>query len=384
MKVLFVMHNTEQYSGANLAMLEVIENLSSDIEKIILFPNKTGSAINYANKKGYKTLSTYYNTLLLSQNDSGVKNMLKSLLNIIRRIKMVFSCHKIKPFLADIDLVYTNTSTIKFGIMLSNALRIPHIWHIREFGDKDHGLLYPFGKKRYYYKTSGKNKHIIAISKCLISDIEMYFDKKKIHLVYDDVSINYINPDKEIIYGLNILVAGDIKEGKGQLVCVEAMKLLLENGIENAQMYIAGKTGDQNYYNKIADFVEKNNLGNNVHFLGRVSDMNSLRKKMNIGIVASKSEAFGRVTVEGMLSKMAMIGRNTGATVELINDGINGLLYDGSSEDLAVKIHELSDINRRGCIVENAFKYAKEKFTSGLCSQKIENIIRSVGEERNG
>ena len=384
MKVLFVMHNTEQYSGANLAMLEVIENLSEDIEKIILFPNKTGSAISYANKKGYKTLSTYYHTLLLSQNDNGIKNILKSLLNFIRQIKMIISCRKIKPLLSDVDLVYTNTSTIKFGIMISSALMIPHIWHIREFGDKDHGLLYPFGKKRYYNKTSGKDKHIIAISKCLISDIERYFDKDKIHLVYDDVSTKYINPDKENIDGLNILVAGDIKEGKGQLICVEAMKIFLENGNKNAQMYIAGKTGNQNYYNIIAAFIEKNNLGNNVHFLGRVSDMNSLRKKMNIGIVASKSEAFGRVTVEGMLSKMAMIGRNTGATVELINDGINGLLYDGSSEDLAIKIQELSDLNLREYIVENAFQYAKEKFASGLCSQKIENIIRSVGEERNG
>lgn len=385
MKVLFVMHNTEKYSGANLAMIEVISELSDDIEKVIMFPDTNGSAVEYAKEKGFKTISADYCTLMLSQRDSSLKNALKYFLNFIRQLKMVVSVNRIKKSLSEIDLIYTNTSAIKFGLMLSKALNIPHIWHIREFGDKDHGLLYPFGKRHYYKNTTNGRNRVITISQCLISDIKKYFNAGNIHLVYDNVSPNYINPDKESdIDNLSVLIAGDIKEGKGQFIAVQAINEIVCKGIKNVKLYIAGKIGDQKYYDEMMSYIDTNNLKDYIIFLGHVADMNGLRRKMDVGIVASQSEAFGRVTVEGMLSNMAMVGRNTGATVELIQDGINGLLYDGTVGNLSDKLIELTDSNLRMKLSHNAFEYAKKNFTEGSCSSEVEKIIKRVYGEKNG
>jgi glycosyltransferase involved in cell wall biosynthesis len=43
--------------------------------------------------------------------------------------------------------------------------------------------------------------------------------------------------------------------------------------------------------------------------------------------MCSHSEAFGRVTVEGMKSRLAIVGAAGGATPELIEDGRTGLLF---------------------------------------------------------
>ena len=56
----------------------------------------------------------------------------------------------------NISLVYTNNSTVQIGAMLAEKLKVPHIWHIREFGadcggtselidDNQTGILYKIG-----------------------------------------------------------------------------------------------------------------------------------------------------------------------------------------------------------------------------------------------
>ena len=40
-----------------------------------------------------------------------------------------------------------------------------------------------------------------------------------------------------------------------------------------------------------------------MHFLGYVKDMTELRRKVDVEIIASKYEAYGRVTVEAMAAK---------------------------------------------------------------------------------
>ena len=47
----------------------------------------------------------------------------------------------------------------------------------------------------------------------------------------------------------------------------------------------------------------------------------------------------GRVTAEAMASARPVIGYDSDGTTELIDDGHNGLLYDGSTKDLAASMN---------------------------------------------
>ena len=98
---------------------------------------------------------------------------------------------------------------------------------------------------------------------------------------------------------------------------------------------------------------------------------------MELGIVASRSEAFGRVTIEGMLAQMAMIGASAAGTSELIENGKTGLLYEPDNiEELTKEIILLcKNLNMRKQIQKNGFEYAKAVYTNHNCAKQIESIL---------
>ena len=100
---------------------------------------------------------------------------------------------------------------------------------------------------------------------------------------------------------------------------------------------------------------------------------------MDVGIVSSDNEAFGRTTIEGMLSTLAMIGRNSGGTTEQIRDGQTGFLYDGSVKDLASKIEALYlDRSLLKKVAVNGFTEAVELYTHGRCAKIVDSAIQDV------
>lgn len=138
-----------------------------------------------------------------------------------------------------------------------------------------------------------------------------------------------------------------------------------------------GKTGS--YYNEVNNYVKDHKLSDQIYFDGFKTKMNKYRSDMDIGIVASKSEAFGRVTVEGMLSNLAMIGADSAATSELITDNVTGLLYkNGDIDELAEKLVYLyKDRKKLKELAINGFDFAK-KFTEGNAANEVYDMITKL------
>ena len=111
--------------------------------------------------------------------------------------------------------------------------------------------------------------------------------------------------------------------------------------------------------------------------------MTEIRKNMDIELMCSICETFGRVTVEGMRNGLLVIGSNTGGTPEIIKDKYNGLLYEqGKPQDLAEKI--LSSINNKDearKIAENAYQFSQTNFTPESNTKQIYEVIKEVLNE---
>jgi glycosyltransferase involved in cell wall biosynthesis len=61
--------------------------------------------------------------------------------------------------------------------------------------------------------------------------------------------------------------------------------------------------------------------------------------RCDVFLMTSRSEAFGRVTVEAMRAGRAVVAAGAAGTLELVRDGWNGLLYRaGDPEDLARQV----------------------------------------------
>ena len=95
--------------------------------------------------------------------------------------------------------------------------------------------------------------------------------------------------------------------------------------------------GDPSFNKQLVDIFESVNM-DNYKFFGYRKDVDKLYELADISFTCSEFEAFGRTTVEAMLSGNLVIGANSGATTELIRDNRGILFKLHDSDDLFNKI----------------------------------------------
>ena len=377
-KILFCFHYSILNNGGVRSMVDIIENIikKDGVTVYVVYPTRKETAIDYLEKLGVKTIYLPFYKL----NKNGRKGMWKY---IIKKIMSPFLFFKLRQIVKreKISIIYSNTIVIDYGFILSKMANLPHIWHIREFGKEDHGIVLRGGEKALYRKLN-ESKGIIYISKAIEEKYSPHIKKGILQeVIYNDISKDFINrktnfnidPDNS----LKATIIGTIQEGKGQLVAVKAVEKANKLGAK-IELHICGKKIGS-YYNEVSNYVKDHKLSDQIYFDGFKTKMNEYRSDMDIGIVASKSEAFGRVTVEGMLSNLAMIGADSAATSELITDNVTGLLYkNGDIDELAEKLVYLyKDRKKLKELAINGFDFAK-KFTEGNAANKIYDMITKL------
>ncbi|HFI0598623.1 TPA: glycosyltransferase family 4 protein, partial [Streptococcus suis] len=257
-------------------------------------------------------------------------------------------------------------------------LKVPHIWHIREFGKLDFNFQ-NLRKTSYYDKMLIGSEMIIFISKALQAEYErkLNLNSTVIYNGFETTQLkyeikNFSQLTKESL--INIAVTGQVSPGKGQHEAIRACELLINEGYKIV-LNLYGEI-DYDYLNKtVPNF-------NNFSWLrlhGSVSDLYERRHEIDIELVCSKNEAFGRVTIEAMLHRIPIIGSNTGGTLELIDDGRTGILYEsGNIISLADKIKKIINNNElRMSIIDSAEKFA-EQFTIERTSNDLYTVFSNV------
>ena len=384
-RILFVFHDSNINSGATKSLVDIIDKLNTleKYEIYVTFPNDNGSAIKYFEEQNIKVFIYEYGGLFQSMDESIIKRILKYPEYVIKRIRLQSSVNKAFKDLKEynFDLIYTNTITIKFGALLARKLHSKSIWHIREFGLLDHNIKYFLGNTIMEKFINKNSDAVFCVSEAVKNYHAKYIDLKKMYVTYNSYpkSFAYERKKYNLSKKLDILVSGDIKPGKAQFDVVKAVNNILKKYPNSVILHLAGKYSDAAYVNKIKSYIKKENIIDNVILYGQVDNMYVLRKNMDVGIVASKNEAFGRSTIEGMLSSMCMIGRNTGGTPEQIDDGVNGLLYDGTIADLTNKIDYLY-LNRDELVkmAKKSYTSSIKKYTNSYSAKVCEKIIDKV------
>lgn len=272
----------------------------------------------------------------------------------------------------EIDIVHSNTSVINIGGLISKYSGVPHVWHIREFGDIDFDM-YPLIPRLWYYDFMNRYSDcFICISKAIYNHYKA-LDSKKKKIIYNGIDAKAVIPlqkkNKKVV---TLLIAGMLHEAKGQDEAVQACAELIKRGIRCFELLIAG--AGEVYFSipeEVADYVR---------LLGRVENMPELRSNVDIELVCSRAEAFGRVTAEAMLGGIPVIGSNRGGTPELIQNGITGFLYErGNTMQLADRLETLiNNAELRTKMGIAAQKYALDHFTIKRCVDQIEEVYKEL------
>lgn len=213
---------------------------------------------------------------------------------------------------------------------------------------------------------------------------------QKLKMIYNPVHVvsNIFNNSK-VKHGLRksripiLVFIGALHPGKGQIDAVLAVAELVKQGFQ-VKLNLVGKA-DQKYFKHLKQAIVQYNIEENVEFTGHVDDPNRIRNSADIVLVCSRSEAFGRVTVEAMLAGKPVIGTRSGATPELVKEGFNGLLYElGNHQDLAEKIKYLIDHHEKAKQMgANGFEWASKQFAVEKCASQVFDILQEAVQSKS-
>lgn len=383
LRILFISDAGDK-RGAQKSLMELMITLRSDHNVTpILLTKKRNMLNDMCDKLEIENYAFWYREVMKSSPyDIKILNYFKHMISYIFYIIGGIKKKKVEKVGIDfgnIDLVHTNTNHVDIGCYINKKYGIPHIMHLREMGIEDfdsviyHPNLYSYFNK---YVTS-----FIAISECVKRGwIRKGIAEEKIDVIYNGIDVSpYKISNKVINDEIKIVVSGAVNKNKGQLDIVKALSYIPDKIREKIQVTFYGNT-KFDYLNKIKKYIKNNNLREYVTFEKYTNQLGEELSKNSIGIISSKMEAFGRVTVEYMLSGLCIIASDTGANPEIIQDGQNGYLYKyGSPEELAqciIKSYQNKEEVER--MRKQAVLEAKEKYTTQINAENIKKLYEKI------
>lgn len=242
---------------------------------------------------------------------------------IVRRVINNITVVKLTRYLRkrDIDLIHTNVSVNAIGYKTARNLKIPHIYHLREYADMI-GLQYYPCKQAFTKQLHSKHSYAICITK----DIKHHYgldDCNNARVIYDGIKhqesfMPVYNRERYFLYVGRL----EIVKGIEQLLhayytyCRQTSK----QGI--LPLYVVGGTTHPDFEKKLRSFVQENQLTDNVLFLGHRNDVEQLMGKATALIIPSLNEGFGFCMPEAMFNGCLTIALNRGGTKEQLDNGV--------------------------------------------------------------
>ena len=282
-----------------------------------------------------------------------------------------------------IDLVHTNVGIISIGYRASRKAKIPHIYHIREYGDIDFGIHYYPNKTAFWKQLKSPNSYSICITKG-VQEYHQQKGKSTSRVIYDGVfpfKSQMPKEDKKNYF----LFAGRIQYAKGVDELLVAYKTYFSLSKHPLHLLIAGDITDPIYYKQQKRFIEEHKLNEYITFLGEVDNITALMKQARALIVSSRNEGFGFCMPEAMQQGCLTIAHNTGGTKEQLDNAFEivhreiALRYE-TTEDLSHLLAEVErhSINYYKSYIEQAFLVVNKLYTNENNYQQVFNFYNDI------
>lgn len=274
----------------------------------------------------------------------------------------------------------------QYGVVVAKLAGIPHILHVRGFPEQQASW------KSFY------NMGSLAI--CNSEDTKRKFLKysgfrKRTEVVYNGVDTERFIPDQESRqkvrqrYGfgeadLVMGMAGRLAEEKGQLSLLKILLPMLKKN-SNHKILIAGDEKihpDTTYPAEIMSFIRQNGLDGNVAMAGYIEDMNGFYNALDLFLLPSFREPFGRVLIEAMATETPVIASRVGGVPEVVDHEINGYLVE--SGDAVGWREYINRLIHNEAIRQNFLKSGRNKVLKKFTSENITSSIAALYGELLG
>lgn len=212
----------------------------------------------------------------------------------------------------------------------------------------------------------------IAVSNNLANELKDRYKIEDVKVVYNGITKSKIfGPVKKENY---ITYCGRMAKTKGIDTLLKAFSLLIQNDkYKDLKLILIGDGDCRNDYEKL---VQSLHINKNVIFQGRVSNSiaRNIISKSLVHIVPSTYEAFATVIEEAMMEQTCVIVSKVGGAAELIENGVNGILFEPNNiKELEQQMrYVLDNKSIREQLEKQALKRAMKFEWSSIANQIFE------------
>ena len=187
---------------------------------------------------------------------------------------------------------------------------------------------------------------VIANSRYTAESVRALAPKARVEVIYNAVELERWDPHRidraaaraalgvagrsRVLLG----VVAQLSQWKGQDTAIEALGLLRRAGIDahllliGSAKFLASATRFDNeaYVARLHELAAAAGLAERVSFLGERDDLPELVRALDVLLLPSWEEPFGRALIEAMALAVPVIATNVGGPPEIIEDGREGFL----------------------------------------------------------
>ena len=380
LRVLFIASDNNRTSGAFLSMvaLNVILREKYQVDTFVIIPNPgDGDELLIKNKIPYMMIESFdwvlplefQHTLECDKEIERRKSRNSKAVSILSRF--IKKNH--------FNIVHINTTYSYVGALAALSAKIPFIWHIREFLEEDQGNT--LWDRQQGNRLINQSSKVVAISKSIYKKYQKVIDASRLVCIpngIDDKKFYFANKTILKTDCVKFIFVGGFEYYKGQIEFAKACTLLYKKGYDFEVHFIG--TGRKEIQDKVRNIFDEEGMSNKIFYHGYKNNVADYLKMTDISFTCSKSEAFGRTTVEAMLAGNLVIGANTAGTQELINDGVTGLLYEqGNAQNLYEKmVWTLQNRLKAQKIAQAGREYMYQNMTSEINADKIFALYQEI------
>lgn len=229
----------------------------------------------------------------------------------------------------------------------------------------------------------------VAISREIESDlIRLGFPKRKISYIPNGIDTRRFSPvspqertvlrrDLGLPDGQLISFVGRLVERKQVDVLLQAFKGIREAGFDNTSLVVLG---DGPQLQPLQQMAADLGIAGRVFFLGARLNTDAYLKASDLFVLPSSSEGMPIALLEAMSTGVACVGSRIGGIVDLIQEGVHGLMAaSGDQKELQQKIETLlQSADLREELGGNARRLVVDRFAMSNTAQTYLDLYRNV------
>jgi L-malate glycosyltransferase len=334
MRVLFVNH-TAVVSGAERSLLELLSGLADEDDMQLLLATPPGALQALAEQRGIATTPIRGTAGSLRLHPLHTPRAL---------FEMALAAWQVRRAAADHRAEIVHANSIRAGIVLALArlrgrTRIVHVRDCLPPGRLSSATL---------RLIAASATTVIANSRYTAEAVRSAAPRAQLQVVYNAVELARFDPSKidrtqaraqlgaDAARPVLLGVVAQITPWKGQDTAIEALRLLREDGLDarlllvGAAKFVAAATrfDNEDYVTRLHELIERAGLAERVSWLGERDDVPEVVRGLDVLLLPSWEEPFGRAAIEAMALEVPVVATTIGGPAEIVADGREGYLAE--------------------------------------------------------